>query len=135
MAKTTSLQWPNMFDIARNQVAVMEDNASLVSRTRLLILSDPTSLYNDPDFGVGLRRHLWHYNNANEKAIIQDRIKDQLRINEPCVYPDQTQFADGLLFTGNSYDNMSAENYNHLKMTVGLKSNYGESIDVEISNE
>lgn len=135
MAETTSLQWPNMFDIARNQVAVMEDNTSVVSRTRLLILSEPTSLYNDPDFGVGLIRHLWHYNNANEKAIIKDRIVKQLRINEPYVIPDQTQFADGLLFTGGSEPDFSAQEYNRLKMTVGLKTTYNEMLEVNIDNE
>lgn len=135
MAETTSLQWPNMFDIARNQVAVMEDNTSVVSRTRLLILSEPTSLYNDPDFGVGLIRHLWHYNNANEKAIIKDRIVKQLRINEPYVIPDQTQFADGLLFTGGSEPDFSAQEYNRLKMTVGLKTTYNELLEVNLDNE
>ena len=135
MAETTSLQWPNMFDIARNQVAVMEDNTSVVSRTRLLILSEPTSLYNDPDFGVGLIRHLWHYNNANEKAIIKDRIVKQLRLNEPYVIPDETQFADGLLFTGGSEPDFSAQEYNRLKMTVGLKPTYNELLEVNLDNE
>ena len=135
MAETTSLQWPNMFDIARNQVAVMEDNTSVVSRTRLLILSEPTSLYNDPDFGVGLIRHLWHYNNANEKAIIKDRIVKQLRLNEPYVIPDETQFADGLLFTGGSEPDFSAQEYNRLKMTVGLKTTYNELLEVNLDNE
>lgn len=133
MPKTTSLQWPNMFDIARNQVAVMEDNTSLVSRTRLLILSEPTSMYNDPDFGVGLVRHLWQYNNENQKAIIRDRIVQQLRLNEPCVLPDETQFADGLLFTGDQ-DQFSAQEYNRLKMTVSLTTNYQDTVEVNLND-
>ena len=88
MAHTNSFSWPNFLDPATNQVTIAEDNVSLVSRTRLLILSEPTSLYNDPDFGVGLKRHLWHYNNENEKAIIKDSIVKSLEINEPCVLPD-----------------------------------------------
>lgn len=133
MPKTTSLQWPNMFDIARNQVAVMEDNTSLVSRTRLLILSEPTSMYNDPDFGVGLVRHLWQYNTENQKAIIRDRIVQQLRLNEPCVLPDETQFADGLLFTGDQ-DQFSAQEYNRLKMTVSLTTNYQDTVEVNLND-
>lgn len=133
MSRTTSLQWPNMFDIARNQVAVMEDNTSLVSRTRLLILSEPTSMYNDPDFGVGLVRHLWQYNNENQKAIIRDRIVQQLRLNEPCVLPDETQFADGLLFTGDQ-DQFSAQEYNRLKMTVSLTTNYQDTVEVNLND-
>ena len=137
MANTTSWQWSNgkIFDIARNKVAVMEDNTSVVSRTRLLILSEPTSMYNDPDFGVGLARHLWHYNNANEKAIIKDRIKEQLRINEPYSIPDQTQFADGLLFTGGTEPDFSAQEYNRLKMTVAVKTTYNDTAEVVIENE
>lgn len=131
MARTTSLQFPNMFDVARNKVAVMEDNTSIVNRTRLLILSEPTSLYNDPDFGVGLKRHLWHYNNANEYAIIKDRIVAQLRINEPCVVADSTQFAEGLLFTGDS-NGIPTQEYNELKMTVGLKTIYNDELEVEL---
>ena len=137
MANTTSWQWSNgkIFDIARNQVATMEDNTSIVSRTRLLILSEPTSMYNDLDFGVGLARHLWHYNTDNEKAIIKDRIKEQLRINEPYSIPDQTQFADGLLFTGGTEPDFSAQEYNRLKMTVAVKTTYNETAEVVINNE
>ena len=133
MAETTSLAWPNMFDVARNRVSVYEDNTALVSRTRLLILSEPTSLYNSPEFGVGLARHLWQYNNENQKAIIKDRIVQNLRINEPYVIPDETQFADGLLFTG-EVNNFSAQEYNQLKMTVALKTTYNTEISITLND-
>lgn len=134
MAHTTSISWPNFLDPATNEVTVAEDNVSLVSRTRLLILSEPTSLYNSPNFGVGLKRHLWHYNTENEKATIRDRIVDQLAINEPCVQADKTQFADGLLFTGDSQTN-SAQDYNRLKMTVAIVSNYQETLEVSLNGD
>ena len=117
MAHTNSISWPNFLDPSTNQVTVSEDNVSLVSRTRFL--TEPTSLYNSPNFGVGLKRHLWKYNTPNEQAIIKDRIVDQLEINEPCVQAQKTQFADGLLFTGDSTSN-SAQDYNRLKMTVAI---------------
>lgn len=129
---TSSLSWPNMFDIARNRVATMEDNTSLVSRSRLLILSDPTSLYNSPDFGVGLKKYLWQYNNENQKAIIKDNIVEQLRLHEPYCIPDETQFADGLLFTGDN-DNYSAQEYNRLKMTVAICTNYQDMVEVKLN--
>lgn len=137
MANTTSWQWSggNIFDVARNRVGVYEDNVSVVSRTRLLILSEPTSMYNDPDFGVGLKRHLWQYNNANQRAIIRDRIVEQLRINEPFVTPDKTEFADGLLFTGGTEPDFSAQEYNRLKMTVGLHTTYNETLEVKLNDE
>lgn len=132
MANTTSIAWPNLFDVSRNRVNVVEDNVSIVNRTKLLILTEPTELYNSPTFGVGLKRYLWQYNTANTRSIIQDRIRDQLRLFEPCVDPDGTQFSDGLLFTGDINDEISADNYNRLQMTIGLATKYGDVLDVEL---
>lgn len=130
MATTSSLGFPNMFSVAQNTVNVLEDNASVVNRTRLLILTDPTELYNDPQFGVGLRRHLWKYNSDNERAQIRDRIVAQLRLHEPCVVPDSTTFADGLMFTGSADSISITDNLNTLNMTVGLVTTYGAKLEV-----
>lgn len=134
MAYTSSLSWPNMFNVAQNSVAVLEDNKSIVNRTRLLILTDPTELYNSPDFGVGLRKHIWKYNNKNTKRIIQDKIKEQIRKYEPCAVADSTQFADGLLYTGNSDEQSMLHDHNHLKMTIRLETVYSESISVQLND-
>ena len=129
MAYTNSWAWPNIFNVSQNQVNVVEDNKSIVSRTRLLILSEPTSLFNSPDFGVGLKRHLWQYNTENQKAIIKDRIVAQLKLNEPSVFPEKTQYANGLLFTGSPSDDIN-QDYNQLKMTVAVVTNYNETLEV-----
>ena len=134
MAETTSLAFPNMFNIAANQVSVIEDTASVANRTRLLILSNPTELYNNPDFGVGLKKHLWHYNNENERAVIKDEIVNQLRLHEPCVYPEQTNFADGLLFTGNG-DANATMNYNSVELTVALQTIFKEEAKVTLNSD
>lgn len=126
---TNSLAFPNMFNIANNCVSVLSDNASIVNRVRLLILTEPTELYNNPDFGVGLKRHLWQYNTENEKAIIRDRITEQLRLHEPCCDPEETQFADGLLFTGG--DESFAQNYNRLEMTISVRTIFGDTVKIE----
>ena len=131
MAHTNSLAFPNMLDPTRNTVAVLDDNASIVNRVRLLILTDPTELYNNPKFGVGLKRYLWQYNNDNVRAMIQDRIKLQLAEHEPCVDASSTQFADGLLFSGDS--SMSAQSYNELKMTVAVQTIYKDTVTVDVS--
>lgn len=119
-AKTTSWAFPNMFNITNNQISIIEDSASVANRTRLLILSEPAELYNNPDFGVGLKRHLWKYNNDSEKGLVRDRITEQLRLHEPCVYPDKTQYSDGLLFSGNSSSNPALDS-NTLSLTVALQ--------------
>lgn len=132
MASTTSLQWPNLFDVSRNRVAVIEDNASVVNRTKLLVMTEPTELYMNPNFGVGLKRHLWKYNNENEKAIIKERIVDQLRLHEPSVKPEDTQMADGLLFTG---VDETAQQYNKLNLTCVLSTKFGDQLEVTLNGD
>ncbi len=132
MAETTSLAFPNMFNITTNQVSVIEDTASVANRTRLMILTEPTELYNNPDFGVGLKRHLWHYNNEAEKGLVKDRITEQLRLYEPCVYPEKTQFSDGLLFSGESTQTVLQE-ANTLAMTVALQTVFKEEVQVTLN--
>lgn len=133
MAETTSLAFPNMFNITNNRVGVIEDTDSVANRTRLLILSEPTELYNNPDFGVGLRRHLWKYNNEAERGVVKDRITEQLRKYEPCVYPEQTKYYDGLLFTGNDDPQNAALNNNTLSMTVALQTVFKKEVSVELN--
>lgn len=130
---TNSLSFPNMFDVARNKVGVISGNESIVNRSRLLILTEPTELYHNPNFGVGLKRHLWHYNTDNEKAILKDRIVEQLRLHEPCCVPDKTSFADGLLFTGVE-DAGTPQAHNRLTMTVAIQTSYGDTATVDLSD-
>lgn len=134
MAYTTSLAFPNMLDPATNSVNVVEDSASVVNRVRLLMLTEPTEVYKEPNQGVGLRRHLWQYNTENQKAIIQDRIIEQLRLHEPCVVPDTTQFADGLLFTGSNDITNIEQEYNKLKVTVALDLSFGDTVEIYLND-
>lgn len=135
MHRTQSLSWPNMFDVARNRVAVKEGNSSIVNRSKLLILTEPTELYNEPAFGVGLKKYLWQYNTKNVRAIIQDKIKSQLKQHEPCVNADNTSFADSLLFTGSGESIPIVNEANQLKMTVGLQTIYEDTLQVVINLE
>lgn len=135
MAETTSLAFPNMFNIASNQVSVLNNTNSVANRTRLLILTEPTELYNNPDFGVGLKRHLWHYNNDAEKGLVKDRITQQLRLHEPCVYPDKTQYSDGLLFSGDQTQYNAALDSNTLAMTIALQTVFKEEAVVKLNSD
>lgn len=134
MANTTSLAFPNMFNVSQNKVTVLEDSTSVVNRSRLLILTNPTELYNSPNFGVGLHRHMWKYNNDNEKAVVLDRIKEQLRLHEPYVDPDKTDYADGLLFTGGSNEYAAAK-VNEMEMTVSLSTTFADNVSVRIGQD
>lgn len=137
MAETTSLKFPNMFDVARNQVAVLSDDAAIVNRTKLLILSEPKSLYNEPNFGVGLAKYMWHYNvtdrshTANQRAIIEDNIKEQLRLHEPYCKFEETQFEDELLFSDTS-NSIQFNNPNNFEMTVGIRTTYDKEVAISL---
>ena len=132
---TSSIAWPNMFDVTRNRVAIYEGSRSIVNRTKLLILSNPTELFNEPTFGVGLKRYLWQYNNANTKAVIQAKIVEQLHASEPYVDADKTVFTDGLVYSGDTlYEGTPIED-NELKMTVGLQTIYKDTLNLSIDIE
>lgn len=128
--QTSSLNWPNIFDVSRNKCATAEDNASIVNRVKLMILTEPSELYMNPTFGVGLKKHLFKYNTENEKAEIRDKIVAQLKLWEPRVDADKTQFSDGLLYTGNI--NSLGQEYNQLNMTVTLVTIYGDTLKVDL---
>ena len=137
MAHTNSLAWPNMFNVAQNTVSVLEDNVAIVNRVKLLILTEPTEVYNSPQYGVGLKRYLFQYNNENTKAIIQDRIREQIRIYEPEVNADNITFVDGLVYSGNASgqaDSSVIQNYNELKFTVNLETVYSETVSITLND-
>ena len=133
MAETTSLAFPNMFNITTNQVSVIENTSSVANRTRLLILTEPTELYNNPDFGVGLKRYLWKYNNEATRGMVKDRITEQLRLHEPCVYPQRTQYSDGLLFSGDATQNI--QDPNTMALTVALQTIFEEEARVVLNSD
>ena len=130
--RTSSLSWPNMFDVARNQVAVVTDRESVTNRVKLMMLTEPTELYNEPTYGVGLSQHLFKYNTENEYAVIQDKIIQQLRLFEPSSVPEETKFADGLLFTESNSNSATAIAGNELKFTVAVQTTFGETANTEV---
>ena len=129
---TTSWAFPNMFDGARNKVSVMTDSKSITNRVKLLILTEPTELYMNPTFGVGLKRHMFKYNTDNEIAIIRDRIVEKLKIWEPCVNADATTVVRGLQYTGQNNDSYISSQ-DRLELTVTLQSIYGETLAIELT--
>lgn len=129
---TNSIGFPNMFDVSRNRVATMTDNASVANRVRLLLLTEPTELYMNPTFGVGLKRFMFQYNNDNVIAQIKDRLIDQLRLWEPCVEAEKTTVVRGLVYSGQSAQETAAET-NQLNLTVTVYTIYGTKLDIGIN--
>lgn len=134
MGTTTSLAFPCMFDVAHNQVSVLNGYSSVSNRVRLLMLTEPTELYRNLDFGVGLKRYLWTYNTENQKAIIKDRIAQQIKKYEPCVESDNIQFSDGLLVTGTEESVGRPEDSNKLKLTLKLTTTFQDRLEIDLNS-
>lgn len=135
MALTTSLAFPNMFNISNNSVSVYEDLQSVTNRTRLLLLTSPTELYNSDDFGVGLKNYIWQYNTVNTSAIIQQKIQSQLALHEPCVEADKTIFSDGLQYTSDPTTGQSTVvPGNELDMTVAITTTFKSSASIDLNS-
>lgn len=128
---TNSISFPNMIDVSRGAVGVIEGSESIANRCRLLILTEENEMYNSPQFGVGLRRHLWKYNTENEKAFIRDRVAEKLSIYEPCCIADKTEYADGLI--SSEVDGGIADS-NKLKMTLFIYTIYGDAVPVDLTD-
>lgn len=128
---TNSLNFPNMFDVTRNRVTVISDTKSIANRSRLLMLTNPTELYNEPKFGVGLARYLWQYNSPNVKPMIRDRLAEQLEMFEPMSIPTETEYAEGLLFSG---DNDSIPSPRKLDMTIAIHTKLGTTADIDLND-
>jgi len=126
---TSSFSFPNMFDVARGKIAVASDRESISSRVKLLILSEPTELYMNPRYGVGLKKYMYQYNNDNVIALIRDNIIEQLRLWEPYVDPDKTIVERGLNYSGSS----EFQYGNRLEITVTVFSTFGDEISLAFS--
>lgn len=116
----TSFAFPNLFDVARSKVNIFVDTRALTSRVRLLLLTEPTELYMVPNFGVGLKKYLFTYNNDNTIALIRDKLIEQLRIWEPGVIPEETKVERGLKYSEIDNADENALEINHLKLTITL---------------
>lgn len=130
----SSFSFPNMFDVSRNKINLYTDARSITSRVRLLMLTDPTELYMCPDFGVGLKKYLFTYNNDNTIALIRDKLIEQLRKWEPSVQADQTKVTRGLDYTETDSAG-SAANINKLSLTVTLVMNNMQTVSFGIGSE
>lgn len=136
MSLTNSLAFPNMFNVSSNTVSVYEDLQSVTSRTRLLLLTSPSELYNSSNFGAGLQQYIWQYNTVNTKAIMEKNIKDQLALHEPCAVPEDTIFSDGLQYTADPITGQSTLiPGNELDLTVAITTKFGTKANVDLNSE
>jgi phage baseplate assembly protein W len=115
----TSFSFPNMFDVSRSKVNIYTDVKAITNRVKLLMLTDPTELHMVPNFGLGLRKYMYSYNNDNTIALIRDQLIEQLRLWEPAVIPEDTIVERGLLYTETNNEG-TIPDIDHLKLTVTL---------------
>ena len=129
MAYTTSLAFPNMIDASRGIVTTYEDDKAITSRTRLLLLTEPTELYNEPNFGTGLKKFLWQYNTPNTTGMIKDLIRQKIKQYEPSVDAENSIIVDGLISEQSDIERIDP---NSVKLTVGMRTNYGKDLSVDV---
>lgn len=131
----TSWAWPNMFDVARNKVGLLSDVTSIVNRTKLLMLTEPTEMYMCPNFGVGLKKYMFNYNNDNVIAMIKDSLIEQLRLWEPAVVPEKTTVTRGLKYSQSGNVSSVAKAVDNLDLTVTLETRYGQSVSFGVTTD
>lgn len=129
---TVSIGFPNLFDVSRNRVATIKDNASVANRVKLLLLTEPTELYMNTNFGVGLKRFMFQYNNDNVIAQIKDRLIEQLRLWEPSVDADKTTVVRGLAYSGQGPLEQTSEQ-DQLNLTITIYTIYGAKLDITLN--
>lgn len=130
MAETTSINFPNMFNVTQGKVSILEDATSVTNRVKLLLLTEPTELYNNPDIGAGLKQYLFQYNTPNTMARVSDKIKEQLQKYEPCCDIENTQIINGLKYSGE--DNPEQ---NQLDLTVEVVTKFGAKMSIPLNND
>ena len=129
----TSWSWPNMFDVARGKIGLYSDAASIVNRVKLLILTEPTELHMVPNFGVGLKKYMFTYNNDNTIAMIKDELIAQLRLWEPAVIPEKTVVKRGLEYSGGTDINSKVNALNELNLTITLTTTYMQEVSFGVT--
>lgn len=133
MANTSSISFPNMISVTQNKVNLLSDTASVANRVKLLMLTEPTELYNEPNFGVGLKRYIGRYNTDNVKAEIAQRTQEQVRIHEPSVDASSIEWSKGLEITGhNSYRKQDTSS--NCDMTLKMTTNFQTSLSIDVVN-
>ena len=128
----SSFAYPNMFDVARGKVNLYNNAQSIMNRVKLLLLTDPTEMHMNPNFGVGLRKYMFTYNNDNTVALIRDNLIDQLRLWEPAVVPEDTKVARGASLPEFAGSTTRSLDLNHLSLDVTLVSKYDGIISFTI---
>lgn len=128
----SSFSYPNMFDVSRNRVNLYTDARSITNRVKLLMLTDPTELYMNPNFGVGLRKYMFTYNNDNVLSLIRDKLIEQLRLWEPAVVPEETKVTRGVEADNAQQLSTAEAGKNRLKITITLVTAYAEVISFGI---
>ena len=133
---TSSWSWPNIFDVARSKVNLYNDTKSITNRVKLLLLTEPTELYMNPRFGVGLKKFLFRYNSDNVVALIQDQLIEQLRLWEPGVIAEETTVVRNNPRTSEDLLGTSVpEKMDTLDLTVTLVTSRMKTVSFTITDE
>lgn len=133
--QVASWSWPNLFDISKGEVNLYRDTRSIVNRVKLLLLTEPTELYMCPNFGVGLKKFIFKYNNENVVPMIRDKLVEQLRLWEPRVIPEDTKVERGLKYTMDPNKPLNRHSLNELELTVTLTTSFMQTVGFNVTGQ
>lgn len=128
---TSSWNFPNMINIAQNSIGILQDSNSIKNRLALLIKTEPTELFMNPEFGVGLKQYMWQYNNDTMRPIIEQKLTDKITQFEPSVIPESIEFKqthDASITDAT----VTQEDANTFNITIVMQTNYGDTIEITI---
>lgn len=128
---TSSWNFPNMINIAQNSIGILQDSNSIKNRLALLIKTEPTELFMNPEFGVGLKQYMWQYNNDTMRPIIEQKLTDKITQFEPSVIPESIEFKqthDASITDAT----VTQEEANTFNITIVMQTNYGDTIEITI---
>lgn len=120
-----------MINIAQNSIGILQDSNSIKNRLALLIKTEPTELFMNPEFGVGLKQYMWQYNNDTMRPIIEQKLVDKITQFEPSVIPESIEFKqthDASITDAT----VTQEEANTFNITIVMQTNYGDTIEITI---
>lgn len=73
----TTINWPNIFNLSRTNVA--QDKEAVTQSLKLLLQSEQPSLFGDPGYGVRLRKFLYDQSSNYLVELIREEIYEAIK--------------------------------------------------------
>lgn len=76
-----SISFPKLF--TNSSTIVVKDKVATSQDLKLLLMTECGEFYDDPNFGVNIRKYMYNQNNTILAGIIEDEIYSKIKIFSP----------------------------------------------------